>query len=161
MPAPDAAAAQNVSARPASVSLTVVVPPRESAEPLAAVEPLSIVHRSANALDVEAAVGIRGRSATRVEVSLGGEWRADAAQVWVRNTRGDLERLDNHARVIALDQPAGGAVGATTVRLLVEPGGLLPGATLAVPLQYRVRVGSGETAATWTFTSVLRLDATP
>src|SRR5688500_19176028 len=58
----------------------------------------------------------RGRAATRVEVSLGGAWRADSTRVWVRNSRGDLERLAAGERVIAFDQPMSRAAVLPTIR---------------------------------------------
>ena len=158
--APAAAAAQIASTRPASVSLTVVVPPRASLVPPAAVEPLSIVRQGANVIDVEASVAVAGASATRVEVSLGPEWRTDA-RVWVRNSRGDLERLVANHRVVTVDRSV--EVGATppTVRVVVECDALFSDAGVGIPLEYRVRVPAGDAVATWTFVSVLRVDSAP
>ena len=160
LPTPAVAGAQMPSARPASVSLSIVVPPRdESATALGAVEPIAVVRRSTNAVDVEASIAVGGRPATRVEVALGDAWRRDSTRVWVRNSRGDLERLVAGERVIALDRPVGRATVLPTIRLLVESDDGLVGATSAVPLEYRVRVPSGDAAATWTFGAVLRVDA--
>ncbi|MDF2772651.1 MAG: hypothetical protein K0S86_2146 [Geminicoccaceae bacterium] len=159
---PAVAGAQMASARPASVSLTVVVPPRdESAMSLGAVELLAIRRRSTNAVDVEASIILGARPATRVELSLGDARRADSTRVWVRNSRGDLERLVAGGRVIALDRPIDRAAVLPAIRLLVESDGGRTGATAVVPLEYRVRVPSGDAAATWTFAAVLRVDAAP
>lgn len=159
---PAVAGAQMASARPASVSLTVVVPPRdESAMSLGAVEPLAIRRRSANTVDVEASITLGGRPATRVEVSLGDARRADSTRVWMRNSRGNLERLVAGGRVIALDRPIDRATVLPAIRLLVESDGGLTGATAVVPLEYRVRVPSADAAATWTFAAVLRVGAIP
>lgn len=92
---------------------------------------------------VEASVTLGGRAATRVEVSLAGAWRADSMRVWVRNSCGDLERLVAGERVITLGHPMSRAAVLPTIRVLVESDDGLTSATLAVPLEYRVRGASG------------------
>ncbi|HEX6048581.1 MAG TPA: hypothetical protein VFZ21_04910 [Gemmatimonadaceae bacterium] len=162
LPTPAEVGAQIASARPASVSLTVVVPPRgQSTMLLGPVEPLTVVRRSANAMDVEASIDLGGRPATRTEVSLGRMWRGDSTRVWVRNSRGDLERLVAGNHVIALDRPTGGATEPPAIQFFIEGDDGLVGATTGIPLEYRIRVPSGDAAATWTFATVLRVGAAP
>lgn len=157
---PDAAVAQATSARPASVSLIVVVPaPLPSAAPIVSGEAPSIVRRGPHAVEVATSIGIVGRPATRVEVSLGRARPADMPPVWVSNSRGELERVTASGRVIALDRPV--ATTHPVIRFHVEAARPLPNASLDIPVEYRVRVGSGDQISTWTFASSLRLDTAP
>ena len=159
--APDATGAQLTSARPASVSLTVVVPPRtEAITPVVAVEPLNVIHRGMSAVDIEASVGV-GQPATRVEVSLSRGWRANGVRVWARNSHGDLERLVAQERIVAVERPITSAAVMPTVRLLVELDRPHPGEAVVVPVEYRVQVRSSDAAATWTFVSLFRVDSVP
>lgn len=156
---PGVALGQLTSARPASVSLTVVVPPRPDASVPILVAPLvNVVAVGANAIDLETSITMGERVASRVEVSPGRGWPADATRVWVRNARGELERLATHGRVIAFDQPAG-ASAVPSVRFRVESDQPFGTPALDLPVEYRVRIGTGDAVSTWTFASSLRVEA--
>src|SRR5687767_15451354 len=160
--APGVAPAQLTSARPASVSLTVVVPPRPASGPVVAtqpVKPVSVVRVGAHAVDLETSIMMGDRVPSRVEVSRRRAWPSDAKRVWVRNTRGELERLATHDRVIAFDLSAGSAA-LPAVRFHVESDGPFATAAFDVPVEYRVRLGTGDAVSTWTFESSLRVDTT-
>ena len=160
-PAPGVALAQLTSARPASVSLTVVVPPRlDATVPIVAAQPVSIVRVGANAIDLETSLVMRDRVPSRVEVSLGRGWPGGATRVWVRNVHGDLERLATHHRIIAFDQAAG-AAALPSVRFHVESDQPFATPAFDLPIEYRVRIGTGDTVSTWTFASSLRIDKAP
>jgi hypothetical protein len=155
---PGVAVAQLTNARPASVSLTVVVPPRPDVfVPVVAAQPLRVEPAGVNAIDLETAITIGDRVPSRVEVSLGRGWSGDATRLWVRNARGGLERLAADDRVVAFD----GMIAPATppsVRFRVESNQRSSSPAFDLPVEYRVRVGTGDTVSTWTFTSSLRVD---
>lgn len=156
--APGVALAQLTSARPVSVSLTVVVPPRPDVTvPIVAAQRVNVVRVGANAIDLEASILMGNRPPSRVEVSLGRGSPPDTTRVWTRNVRGELERLTTRDRVIAFDRAAGGA-GLPSVRFHVESDWPFAAPALDLPVEYRVRVGTGEAVSTWTFASSLRVD---
>jgi hypothetical protein len=156
--APGAIEAQMTSARPASVALTVVVPPRPSdVSGLAIDERAKVVARSATALDLEKIVGLSDRTTSRIEVRRGAGWSVDAPRVWVQNRRGDFEPLDTGSSVVAIDAPGSLARIQSAVRFRVEAD--RPHASLAVPVEYRITVGEGDQIAVWRFTSVIRPDS--
>ena len=75
-----------MTARPASVALTVVVPPRS--HPLVAAvsdASVSLTSTTPTRIDLETAVDVMNRSATRLEVRLGRTWSAESTFVSVRN----------------------------------------------------------------------------
>ena len=155
---PDAVEAQTTSARPASVSLTVVAPPRASdVNSLAIVDGAKIVSRSATALDLETMVGLIDRPTSRIEVRRGVGWSVGAPRVWVLNRHGEFEPLDTGSSVIAIDAPASLARIQSALRFRVEAD--RTDASLAVPVEYRVTVGEGDQIAVWRFTSVIRPDS--
>jgi hypothetical protein len=96
---------------------------------------------------------------TRVDVRLAPEWSGDAARVWVRNSDGEFERLGAGTSVVAVDALPGTPASPSSVRFRIEADSPLPSAALIVPVEYRLRVGSGEHAAVWTVQSLLRVDA--
>ena len=156
--APDAIEAQMVNARPASVALTVVVPPRPSdANGFAIEDHAKIVTRSATAIDLEKMIGLIDRPSSRIEVRRGAGWSSDAPRVWVQNLRGEFEPLGTGSSVVAIGAPAALARAQSTLRFRVEAD--RPDALLAVPVEYRITVGEGDHIAVWRFTSVIRPDS--
>jgi hypothetical protein len=156
--APRTIGAQMVSARPASVALTVVVPPRPSdVNGFAIDERAKIVARSATAVDLEKMVGLIDRPTSRIEVRRGAGWSADAPRVWVQNRGGEFEPLDIGSSVIAIDAPASLARVQSALRFRVEAD--RPDTSLAVPVEYRITVGEGDQIAVWRFTAVIRPDS--
>ena len=155
---PGVTLAQLTSARPASVSLTVVVPPRPDVlVPVVAAQPVNVVRVGATAIDLETSITMGDRVPTRVEVSLGRDWASDATRVWVKNARGEMVRLATHDRVLAFDQAVGAAVS-PSVRFHVESDRPFATPAFDVPVEYRVRIGTGDAVSTWTFASSLRVD---
>lgn len=149
-------AGQMLSSRPASVALTVVVPGRAHVpDSLSTGTDVTVVRRSATAADIETQVGVGERLTSRVEVRLGTGWASDSARVWIRNSTGVFERLVADTRVIALDAPRV-APSRTAVTFRIESDGPLP--PLVVPLEYRLKIGVGDQAATWSFESHVRLE---
>src|SRR5262245_17001686 len=91
---PRALSAQLLSARPASVGLTVVVPPRTQSEAAVVSEGnVSFLRTTPTAIELETTVGLLDRPVTRVELRLGSAWSAETTGVWVQNQRGEFERL--------------------------------------------------------------------
>ena len=155
---PQSATGQLVSKRPASVSLTVFVPPRSLADRGLATEgSVSLVKTSPDAIDLETAVGLINRPAARVEVRLGRAWAQDSARVLIENRRGEYERLATYENVVAFDGPPS-AMAPSMLKVRVESSQPLGGSELLIPLEYRLTVGSGDTFSVWTFPSVLRVD---
>lgn len=156
---PPVVSGQTTSARPASVALTVVVPPRARlAEAVQRGETATILRRTTNSVELEARVGITDRLTSRVEVQLGAVWPADSGRVWVRNSAGEFERLIAGTSVIAVDLPPALATAGPALSFRVESDGPLPLTSLAVPVDYRLRVGSGDRFAVWRFESLVRVD---
>jgi hypothetical protein len=149
-----------VNSRPASVALIVVVPARPTATTgLATVGRAVVLHRTANSLDLETPVDIDGHVASRVDVRLGPAWSDHAARVWVRNRGGELERLGAGTLGTVVDALRGSPGSPPTARFRIETDRPLSLAALTVPVEYHVRVGSGERAAVWIVRSLLRVDA--
>ena len=157
---PQALIGQLVSARPASISLTVVVPPRPSSDVGIATEgKASLVGATPTAIDLEAIVGLVNRPAARIEVRLGPNWNADSTRVWVRNRRGEFERLLRDASIVALDAPQQLTPARSPLHFRVESSQPIVVSALSIPLEYRVTVGSGDEFSVWSFASLLRLDS--
>jgi hypothetical protein len=155
-------AGQTISSRPASVALTVVVPGRApSAAAFATATNATVVSRSANVADIETLVGVGEGLTSRVEVRLGRDWPSDSPRVWIRNSSGTFERLVAGVPVVAHDASSvGAAVGAAprpAVMLRIESDRPLP--ALLVPVEYRLKIGSGDQASVWTIESPIRLEA--
>jgi hypothetical protein len=156
--APEAIEAQAMSARPASVSLTVVIPPRPSdANGFVLDERARVISRSATTLDLEKMIGLIDRPTSRIEVRRGADWTVDAPRVWVQNRRGEFELLDSGAAVVAIDAPGSLARAQSALRFRVDAD--RPDASVAVPVEYRITVGEGDQIAVWRFTSVIRPDS--
>ena len=101
---PRATEAQLVSARPASVALTVVVPPRPYSNVAAFSDArVSVLGVTSTTIDLETTLDALDQSASRLEVRLGSAWKADSTGVLVRNARGKFERLSRETTVVALD----------------------------------------------------------
>ncbi len=148
--------AQVLSARPASVSLTVVVPTRPSADGAVATEgAVTLLGATRTAIDLETVMRLPNQPPTRVEVSLAPAWNVDSGRVWVRNQRGEMEPLVSGGAAGVVPSPSTGGVPAR-LRLRVEPGRFFD-RSLTLPLEYRVRVGSGDEFSVWTFPSLLRV----
>ena len=156
--APGVVEAQTMSVRPASVSLTVVVPPRESrADGLAIDERARVIARSSTVLDLEKMVGLTDRPTSRIEVRQGAGWSASAPRVWVQNRCGEFELLDAGSSVVAIDAPGSLARLQSALRFRVESD--RPDSSLAVPVEYRITVGEGDQISVWRFTSVIGPDS--
>jgi hypothetical protein len=163
---PEAVLGQSLSSRPASVALTVVVPPRELAVPPRELAELTTIehatlHGSGDAArDVQAVIGIANRPASRIEVRLGADWASTSARVLVQNRAGDFEPLASATRTVAATVPAS-AVGARS-RLRFRLESERPLATIvSIPIEYRVTIGEGDQIAIWTFPSVLQVGGKP
>jgi hypothetical protein len=151
--------AQLVSARPASVSLTVVVPSREPvARGVAAEGTVALLATASHTADIETLVSIANRAAVRIEVRLASTWNADSGRVWVRNQRGEFEALTIGGPAATLDAPRGEPGTGLPLRLRVESTSSRGRSSLTIPLDYRVTVGAGDEFSVWTFPSLLRID---
>jgi hypothetical protein len=153
---PGSLGGQTLSARPASVSLTVVVPsPLRDAAALPGDERATLLQRSATTLDLETIVGLANHPASRIEVRLGRTWTPDSATVSVRNRFGEFEPLGTTATVVAMDAPPSltRARAAVQFRVVSET----PVSALAIPVEYRITIGTGDQIEVWTFPSVVRL----
>lgn len=155
---PRATEAQLVNARPASVALTVVVPPRPHSSVLASsVANASIVGATSTTIDLETTVDLSVPSASRLEVRLGGASRADSTGVLVRNSRGEFERLSREATVVAVDVMPKIAGSANAIRFRVESAASYRAPPPAIPLEYRLTVGGGDEFSVWSFSSLLQV----
>lgn len=147
-------------ARPAAVALTVIVPPRPATDPTITTEGrVSLVGATPTTVDLETSVGSANQPATRIEVRLGANWNADSTSIWVRNRRGEFERVLRDTSIVALDPPRHATGARTPLLFRVESSRPVMVSSLAVPLEYRVTVGSGDEFSVWTFTSLLRMDS--
>jgi hypothetical protein len=148
-----------LSGRPASVSLTVVVPSSVKPGDALAVEgTTTILRRTATTLDLETLVGLADRPASRIEVRLGAGWPNDAARILVRNRNGVFQPLESDVNVVAIEAPASVIRPRSVLQFRVashEPGS----ASLAIPVEYRITVGGSDQIAVWTVPSFLHVDA--
>jgi len=151
---------QLVSARPATVGLTVVVPPKAPATgTLTSEGVVSLISATPTAIDVETRVGLTSRKPARVEVRLGDGPPAESSRIWIRNARGEFERLQRDASVVAIDGPLETTETHPALRFRVESNDRLAVTSLAIPVEYRLTVGNGDQFSVWSFPSVLRVDA--
>lgn len=158
VPAP--LAAQLVSARPASVALTVVVPPQPPSDgALISEGAASLISARPATIDLETTVGLINRAPARIEVRLGAPWSADSTRIWVRNKHGEFERLQPETPVVTLDAPADPTAARSVLRLRVQPSSPITTSPLVIPLEYRVTVGSGDTFSVWSFPSRLHVES--
>ena len=154
---PDSLLAQ-LSGRPASVSLTVVVPSRVHADDaLTADGATTVLQRTATMLDLETLVGLADRPASRIEVRLGAEWPTDAARVLVRNHNGVFQQMESDADVVAIEAPASGMRPRSVLQFRVAAGASMS-AALVIPIEYRITVGASDQIAVWTVPSLLHVD---
>ena len=154
---PAALASQTMSSRPTTVSLTVVVPSRLSpGASLTLDDRATILHRGPTTLDVETMIGVADRPASRIEVRLGAGWTNDSAHVMVENHRGQLEALGAVSPVVALDVPSAMSRERAALRFRVDGGGAAS-APLAIPVEYRITVGSADQIAIYSFPSVIQV----
>ena len=156
---PDALLGQIASSRPASIDLTVTVPPRTFDASVAREGKASLVSATPTAIDLEMLVGLTNRPATRIEVRLGPTWNEDSTQVWVRNPQGEFEQLLRNGSIVALDTSQRGRTEQSPLRFRVESSRPLVVSTLAIPVEYRLTVGAGDEFSVWSFSSLLRLDS--
>ena len=155
---PDSMIAQ-LSGRPASVSLTAVVPSRVLAgDALIADGGMTVLQRTATTLDLETLVGLADRPASRIEVRLGAGWPSDAARVLVRNRNGVFQPLESDANVVAIEAPASLMRPRSALQFRVAAGASTA-AALAIPVEYRITVGASDQIAVLTVSSRLHLDA--
>jgi hypothetical protein len=155
---PHVTRAQLVSARPASVALTVVVPPRSHSDVGVASEgTVSFIRTAPTAIDFETTVGVMDRSATRLEVRLGAGWNAESTGVWVKNSRGEFERLERENTVVALDVVRTMVGSSVALRFRVESARPRLASPMAIPLEYRLTVGRGDEFSVWSFPSLLQV----
>ena len=148
-----------MSARPASVSLTVVVPARSNeTSGLAIDNHTTLIGRTGTTFDLEKMVGLVDRPTTRVEVRRGEGWSPNAPRVWVRNRRGEFELLQTGASVVAVDTPGFLAQTQSALQFRVQAD-RDDAANVAVPIEYRITVGEGDQIAVWRFTSMIHTDS--
>lgn len=156
---PEAVLGQSLSSRPASIALTVVVPPRELAE-LTTIEHTTLHGSGDAARDVQSVIGIANRPASRIEVRLGADWASTSARVLVQNRAGDFEPLASATRTVAATVPASAVGARSRLRFRLESERPLA-AIVSIPIEYRVTVGEGDQIAIWTFPSVLQVGGKP
>ena len=157
---PEAAMGQLAGSRPASVALTVVVPPRATFDPsLTSEGRVSLIGATPHAIDLEAIVGVGNRPATRIEVRLAAGWNADSTQVWVQNRRGEFEPLRRESSFVAIDGPLHFAVPRSSLHFRVESRRPLAVSALAIPLEYRLTIGGGDEFSVWSYPSLLRVES--
>jgi hypothetical protein len=157
---PAALASQSLSARPASVALTVVVPPRAPREAeLVSESVATVVRRTATSVDLETMVGLGDRAVSRIEVRLGPSSSADSSRVWIQNRDGAFEPLVRSASIVAVDVPPSFAVPQSSLHFRVESSGPSRFSSVSIPMEYRVTVGAGDEIAVWSFPAVLKFDA--
>jgi hypothetical protein len=152
-------AGQTMSARPASVSLTVVVPAAARVgDALTADGRATVLHRSPTMLDLETTVGAADRAASRIEVRLGAGWADDSVRVLVRNQHGAFEPLVGGASVVAVDAPPSLTSTRSPLQFRLASTKLMP-ALQEIPVEYRITVGSSDQIAVWSFPARIRVDA--
>jgi hypothetical protein len=147
---------QSVSARPASIALTVIVPPRASTSP-ATVERSTVLRQSASAVDLQAMVGVATGPASRIEVRLAAAWPTDSTHVLLQNPEGEFEALGFDTPVVAATTPVSGEDSRSFVRFRLESERPLSAATVSVPIEYRITVGHGERITVWSFPAFLHV----
>lgn len=157
---PSILAGQGLSARPASVALTVVVPPHTSPTAgLIADGSAIVVGRTSTAIDLETMVGLGDRPTSRIDVRLGTAWDGDSARVWVRNHNGTFQQLLRNATVVAVDTPFALSVARSSLQFRVEPTRAVTRPSMAIPVEYRVTIGAGDQIAIWTYPMLIQFDS--
>jgi hypothetical protein len=136
----------------------VVVPPRSHSDVGVASEgTVSFIRTAPTAIDFETTVGVMDRSATRLEVRLGAGWNAESTGVWVKNSRGEFERLERENTVVALDVVRTMVGSSVALRFRVESARPRLASPMAIPLEYRLTVGRGDEFSVWSFPSLLQV----
>ncbi len=149
-----------LGARPASVALTVVVPPRSPSSLAVTSEgSVSFIRRTPTAIDFETTVGVMDRPATRLEVRLGAGWGAESTGVWVQNSRGEFERLLRESGVVAIDATPSTIGSTAALRFRMESTPPRLASPMAIPLEYRLTVGRDDEFSIWSFSSLLKVGA--
>ena len=156
---PDVALGQSVSTRPASVALTVIVPPRVGSE-LTMTDRATILRRTESTLDVQTLVGIANHPAARIEVRLGAGWSTESTRVLVRGRSGGFEPLATDAAVVAASIPASRTDARSRLQFRVESERAMQ-SLVSIPVEYRVTVGAGDQIAVWTFPALLEVADKP
>jgi hypothetical protein len=157
--APGALAGQSPSSRPASVSLTVVVPAQAPpAGSLTADARTVVTARTPTAIDLETMVGLADRPASRIEVRLGSAWDTDSARVWLRNRNGTFEQLLRDAPIVAVDAPLALAAH-VPLHFRIEPTRPPTFSSVAIPVEYRLTIGAGDRIAVWSYPALIRFDS--
>ena len=155
---PRVTGAQLVSARPASIALTVVVPPRSRPNVAAVSEPsVSLISTTPTTIDLETTVNVIDRSVTRLEVRLGTGWSAESTVVSVRNAHGEFERLSGETGVVAIDAMPRMVGSTTALRFRVESARPRRSTAATIPLEYRLTMGRGDEFSVWSFSSPLHV----
>ena len=157
---PGGLTAQSANSRPASVGLTVVVPPRVTSDGAVPSEGMiSLIGATPTVIDLEAIVGLANRPAARIEVRLAAGRDTDSTRVWVQNRRGEFERLLRDASIVAIDGPRQLAAPRSSLRFRVESSRPLAVSSLAIPVEYRLTIGGGDAFSVWSFPSLLRVES--
>ena len=156
---PEAVLGQSLSSRPASIALTVVVPPRELAEVMT-IEHATLLGSGDATRDVQAVIGIANRPASRIEVRLGADSASTSARVLVQNRAGEFEPLASATRTVVATLPATAVGARSRLRFRLESERPLA-AIVSIPIEYRVTIGEGDQIAIWTFPSVLQVGGKP
>ena len=157
MVAPTAVAGQTLNARPASVSLTVVVPPRPESRVVTGDRAI-VIGQTASALDFQTVIGVADHRASRIEVRLGAGWTSDSARVLVQNAFGEFERLGANTSVIAVGTSSP-SDARSVLRFRLERDHPVAMAAVAIPVEYRITVGQSDQIAIWSFPSLIQLTA--
>jgi len=135
----------------------VVVPPHTPALSAMTDGSATVIGRTSTAVDIQTMVGLGDRPASRIEVRLDPRWDAESARVWVRNHNGTFEQLMSDATVVAVDAPlARSSLVPSPLHFRVESGQRAVPSSLAIPVEYRLTVGTGDEIAVWTFPTVIR-----
>jgi hypothetical protein len=150
---PETVRGQTLSARPASVALTVFVPARE---PSLTTFDAMVVRRTASSIDIETMVGVAGRPASRIEVRRGTAWSPDMPRVLVQNRAGEFETLGGEHPVALLAPIATQPDARSRLTFRVEAD-TTTAQRVSVPVEYRITVGDGDQIAVWTVPAVLDL----
>jgi hypothetical protein len=122
---------------------------------------VSLISTTPTTIDLETLVDGMDRSATRLEVRLGSAWSEDSTSVLMRNSRGEFERLSTESSVVAIDAMPEMVRSTNALRFRVESAQPRRASLPAIPLEYRLTVGTGDAFSVWTFSSRLPLGTKP
>jgi hypothetical protein len=119
----------------------------------------TVLGRTSTAVDLETMVGVGDHLTSRVEIRLGAAWSADSARVWVPNRNGTFTQLLGAAAIVAFDAPLTRSAPRTPLRFRIESARTVA-SSLAIPVEYRLTVGTGDETAVWSFPTAIRFDST-